>query len=67
MGFLVVVVVTGFRAFVDAMGALRRGVDVGFLGVVPGTAFLVPMGWATMMGVVVVQLEQCCGGIEVGI
>jgi hypothetical protein len=40
-GFLVVWAI-GFLAVVVAMGALR-------MGVVPGTAFLVPMGWATML------------------
>jgi hypothetical protein len=55
IGFLVEVVVMGLRAVVLEIGALRTGVEVVFLGVVPGMAFLVPMGWATMMDVVVAQ------------
>lgn len=46
MGFFVAV---GLRAVVLEMGALRTGVEVGFFGVLPGMAFLVPIGWATMM------------------
>jgi len=41
--------VMGFLAVVEATGALRTGVVVGFLGVLPGMAFLVPMGWATIV------------------
>jgi hypothetical protein len=39
---------TGFLAVVEATGALRTGWGVCF-GVVPGMAFLVPMGWATIL------------------
>jgi len=50
MGFLVVTVdVMGFFAVEEAMGALRTGVGVDFLETAPGTAFLVPMGWATIL------------------
>lgn len=50
MGFLVVMVeVMGFFAVVEAMGALRTGVGVDFLETAPGMAFLVPMGWATIL------------------
>jgi hypothetical protein len=58
-GFLVVAVtgffccetevVMGFFAVVEAMGALRTGVGVVFLVAAPGMAFLVPMGWATIL------------------
>jgi hypothetical protein len=33
------------------MGALRTGVGDDFLEALPGTAFLVPMGWATILAV----------------
>jgi hypothetical protein len=39
---------TGFLAVIEATGALRTGWGVCF-GVVPGMAFLVPMGWATIL------------------
>lgn len=39
----------GFLAVVVAMGALRTAVGVDFLVVVDGRAFLVPMGWATIL------------------
>jgi hypothetical protein len=50
-GFLGSVEVAGFLAVVEAMGAFRTGVGVDFLRALPGTAFLVPMGWATIFAV----------------
>jgi hypothetical protein len=47
----------GFFAVVLAMGALRTGVVVGFLGRAGGRAFLVPMAWTTMMDDVNVVLS----------
>ena len=49
MGFLVVPmgVLVGWMTFVCAMGALRMEVVAGFGA--PGSAFLVPMGWATIV------------------
>jgi hypothetical protein len=44
-------VIGGFFAVVEAMGAFLTGVGVDFLGTVPGTAFLVPMGWGAMVDV----------------
>jgi hypothetical protein len=49
--------VIGFLTVDWAMGAFLAGGTAVLLGVVPGTAFLVPMAWETMMvwyGVVLV-------------
>jgi hypothetical protein len=49
MGFFCMAVdVMGFLGVVEAMGALRTAVGVVFLAMVPGMAFLEPMGWATI-------------------
>jgi hypothetical protein len=51
--------VIGFLTVDWAMGAFLAGGTAVLLGAVPGTAFLVPMAWETMMvwcGVVVLGL-----------